>query len=777
MSGDRSYQTIKLDLADVIRGLMHLGRLRHHDENASRAQSLLVRLAEDRFQLAVVGRFNAGKSSLMNAIMGQPLLPTGVRPLTSVITSVCYGSRPGIDVSFKNGGLPVHGTVDQLREYATEEGNPANSREVSSVILRAPVEQLRNGLYFIDTPGIGSDIVANTATTERFLPDADAVVFVTGFDVPMQPEEVDFLCRVRRHARKIFVVANKLDLVGRGRREEILGKIRAAVDAQFMPSSTLRVFAVSAQDGLQAKLGGSAEGLIASGLPDLEDALWAFLAEGKIREFLSGTSDRAKQVLNEEWFYVKLGDEGQCIRTNIERRIQEITLSAEAPQTKAGAQIRTALPRALEPTIAQWKEEVLRTLPGQAGNSGEEYREAVIQALRKGWDLWVARQTSSLAGLLLNLASSEIQEILGLANRVRSAALNLLGPTDGLDELDVRSIVLERNRMVFTAAPEQSHEISAPWWTFGRRARKAEVRLAVEAYSNQCRTRTVEAALDWLDRLFRESIALFQSETRNIVSALESPDVREDWRALERLTQDLQQVNSAIESMQIPEDPRRQEGLPVDLRVGRCLICAQLAKALYDFLSHEQYLLATDPDRQREHARERGFCTLHAWQYESIASPQGLCLAYARLLDERAGELLGAIEKVDTGAVYQAVDTGLPGAHGCRVCQHLSEIEQAAAQKIAIGLDPRRNGHLPSLCLLHLKSVLNAGVPGPVARKLATSEAHALKRCAQDMRMYALKHDAVRRELVTEEERSAFQRGLAAVAGEPTMARPRRTHD
>ena len=58
------------------------------------------------------------------------------------------------------------------------------------------------------------------------------------------------------------------------------------------------------------------------------------------------------------------------------------------------------------------------------------------------------------------------------------------------------------------------------------------------------------------------------------------------------------------------------------------------------------------------------------------------------------------------------------------------------------------------------------------------SRAQALKRCAQDMRMYALKHDAVRRELVSEEERTAFQRDLAAVAGEPTWrGRGERTTD
>ena len=77
MNPGAGYDSIKLNLADIVRGLMQLARQRQHGDSAARSQELLARLAEDRFQLAVVRRFNGGKSSLMNAVLGQPLLPTG----------------------------------------------------------------------------------------------------------------------------------------------------------------------------------------------------------------------------------------------------------------------------------------------------------------------------------------------------------------------------------------------------------------------------------------------------------------------------------------------------------------------------------------------------------------------------------------------------------------------------------------------------------------------------------------------------------------------------
>ena len=67
------------------------------------------------------------------------------------------------------------------------------------------------------------------------------------------------------------------------------------------------------------------------------------------------------------------------------------------------------------------------------------------------------------------------------------------------------------------------------------------------------------------------------------------------------------------------------------------------------------------------------------------------------------------------------------------------------------------------------------GVPQQVVLKLMETEARILERCSEDMRMYAVKYDAVRRELMTEEERTAWRRGLGWIVGEPTMARPWRT--
>ena len=78
------YRRRKLELAELTRGAMNLASELRDERRQASARELLVRLAEDCFQLAVVGQFSRGKSTLMNAILGRAYLPTGALPMTSV---------------------------------------------------------------------------------------------------------------------------------------------------------------------------------------------------------------------------------------------------------------------------------------------------------------------------------------------------------------------------------------------------------------------------------------------------------------------------------------------------------------------------------------------------------------------------------------------------------------------------------------------------------------------------------------------------------------------
>lgn len=280
----RQYESAKFELAKTLRSIA--AGFKDDAARRDRAHELFVQLAEDRFNLVVVGRFSRGKSSLMNAIIGMDRLPTGVLPVTSVITAVAYGSREEVVVRFQGGGrMESRVPLSALPEYTSQRYNPGNVRRVREAEVRLPAEILRRGFHFVDTPGLASTIPENTRTTEEFLPKADAFVVVTSHESPLSQEEMDVICAAVISDRRVFVVVNKHDAVSATERAESLHFVRRHLEGLFSRDAP-SVFSVSARDALEAKLRGDREGLEASGIGPLEDALARFLLEQKRNEFL-----------------------------------------------------------------------------------------------------------------------------------------------------------------------------------------------------------------------------------------------------------------------------------------------------------------------------------------------------------------------------------------------------------------------------------------------------------------------------------------------------------
>jgi small GTP-binding protein len=293
----RQYETAKFELAEILRTAVAAASA-DRDDLKERVRDLFVRLAEDRFNLVVVGRFNRGKTSLMNALLGTDRLPVGIVPLTSVITTVAYGSKEVVRIEYEGRRLAEEVPLDALADYVTQRGNPGNVRGLRQACVELPAELLRRGFHFIDTPGLGSAIAENTRTTTTFLPQADAVLLVTSCDSPLTSEELRVLETVAHSLRRIFLVLNKQDLVSADEREEAVAYVRGEA-ARLLPGEMPQVFAVSARDAIEAKLSRDADRLRASGIPDLEEALVGFLTAEKSREVLRIMCERTAAFLHD----------------------------------------------------------------------------------------------------------------------------------------------------------------------------------------------------------------------------------------------------------------------------------------------------------------------------------------------------------------------------------------------------------------------------------------------------------------------------------------------
>src|SRR6266571_4128352 len=174
------------------------------------ARQLAQRVAEGRFFLATVGQAKRGKSTLLNALLGDALLPTGVAPVTSAITIVRYGTELSADVVFKDGRRARIGVAD-VRTFVTEEDNPENLRGVAAVEVYSPAPLLANGMCLVDTPGLGSVFQGNMEETRAFVPHIDAALVVVGADPPISGDELALVSQVARQVEQLVFVLNKAD--------------------------------------------------------------------------------------------------------------------------------------------------------------------------------------------------------------------------------------------------------------------------------------------------------------------------------------------------------------------------------------------------------------------------------------------------------------------------------------------------------------------------------------------------------------------------------------
>lgn len=248
-------------------------------ELSAEAEALGDRLVTGQFHLAVLGQFKRGKSTLINALLGSEILPSGVLPVTLVPVFIRFGSHPELNIRF-NGYPSERFTLDELDQFVNEANNPANVKQVIQVEVCYPSSLLQNGIVLIDTPGVGSTLQHNTKATFDFLPRCDAAVVVLSADPPITAAEVEFLQQIKLHVRHLFFVLNKIDYLDSESTVEAIGFLREMLKSCAAINEP-RIFAVSARQGLKARLKNDQTLWSKSGMDELEEDLLAFAVDDK----------------------------------------------------------------------------------------------------------------------------------------------------------------------------------------------------------------------------------------------------------------------------------------------------------------------------------------------------------------------------------------------------------------------------------------------------------------------------------------------------------------
>lgn len=206
-------------------------------------------MARQLLEVAVWGRFKAGKSSLLNALAGKSVLPTGVVPVTAVLTSLRHGPRESARVRLLNGreeAIPL----ERIGDFVTEERNPHNAKGAAEISIELPSLAAFSGLEFLDTPGTGSAHAHNTRVSAERLPYAEASLVAVSSDQPMSDDDVRLVGDLLRVSPRVAVLVTKADRLSERELAEVLGYARNVLNAD--QAADVPLFPVSSLDSPRA---------------------------------------------------------------------------------------------------------------------------------------------------------------------------------------------------------------------------------------------------------------------------------------------------------------------------------------------------------------------------------------------------------------------------------------------------------------------------------------------------------------------------------------------
>lgn len=240
------------------------------------------KLLENNYNILVVGEAKRGKSTFVNALIGQDLLPTDVDISTSQVFRVSQAPRPAYRLRFEDDSVQEI-TADDLSRYGSQvvadaQNIPRLDQMIRWIEVEVPVRFIPKGIALLDTPGLGSLYAAHAQITHRFVPHADAVIFVLDSKSPIGQSEIEFIETILGVTNQIFFIQTMIDLYYETEWQDIQKRNQDILAERFGDRlADVRVWPIASTMLHEAAQTGDEDFLLISHYREMAKALQAFL--------------------------------------------------------------------------------------------------------------------------------------------------------------------------------------------------------------------------------------------------------------------------------------------------------------------------------------------------------------------------------------------------------------------------------------------------------------------------------------------------------------------
>jgi GTP-binding protein EngB required for normal cell division len=374
---------------------------------------------DSTLNIAVFGRFKAGKSSFLNQIIGQAVLPAGVTPVTAVVSEIVYGPHGRAQVHYLD-GRSEQIAIDRLREFIAETENPENAKGVARVAIELPSLEKYRGIRFLDTPGMESTLAHNTEVAKEWLPSAGLAVVTVGVDPPLSERDVALIRELSAQTPRLCVLLTKADLLSRSDLATVFEFVRGQLGKHFPDPP--RVFPYSVLPGYEDLRDSFETSVLQATLAKVQSERQAIL-QFKLRSL--GRECQGYLELALKAIHLREAEQDRLRRMHIEDQVfeEEAKLQLRLVAQHARGAARNDASIRLEPHVKQIEMDLLREFP----QAFEQWNHSLAE-LVPGFETWIA---AALKERLARLSAMEEARLLAPLSQARLRMEQILRDVHG----------------------------------------------------------------------------------------------------------------------------------------------------------------------------------------------------------------------------------------------------------------------------------------------------------------------------------------------------------